>query len=247
VKPGHAGIDVGHRDARRLVRPCDHHDRQAESARRLDLGVCRATAGILGHDDLDPLVAQQALFVGSVERPARLQEPEVGRQHRLLRQLDQPREIVVLWRRGESMQVLAAEAQKHTPRLGAEGRRGGEGVGNDLPAVVGATLPFGTHQGRQRHSGLAAGRDGMGGHLVGVGMRGIDDGLDLVVAQEAGEALDAAKAAAAGRNRLWPRLGRAAGERQDRREPRVARDLAGQCRGLDGAAEDQDSQGHGRE
>ena len=35
MKPGHAGIDVGHRDALRLVRSCDHHDRQAERTRRL--------------------------------------------------------------------------------------------------------------------------------------------------------------------------------------------------------------------
>jgi len=40
-----------------------------ESARCLDLGVGRRAAGILGDHDVDALLAQQALFVGSIEWP----------------------------------------------------------------------------------------------------------------------------------------------------------------------------------
>ena len=48
-------------------------------------------------------------------------------------------------------------------------------------------------------------------------------------------------------DRLRLRVGGAAGERQDRREARVAGDLSRERGGFRRAAEDQDAEGHGRE
>jgi precorrin-3B methylase len=45
VKPGDARLDIRRDDAGRLVRPGDHHDRQAERACRFYLGVGRRAAG----------------------------------------------------------------------------------------------------------------------------------------------------------------------------------------------------------
>ena len=49
--------------------PADHHDRQSEIARGLDLGVSRIAAGVPGHDDID------AMIVSIARSPARSNGP----------------------------------------------------------------------------------------------------------------------------------------------------------------------------
>ena len=54
-----------------LVGPLHHHDRQAEIARRLDLGIGRRAAAVLADEEFDVFRAHQRFFVGEVEGAAR--------------------------------------------------------------------------------------------------------------------------------------------------------------------------------
>jgi len=78
-------------------------------------------------------------------------------------------------------------------------------------------------------------------------MRGVDHGVDGLSPQELHEPVDPAESADADGDRLRLRIGRPASQRQQRREPGVARDLARERRGFGRATEDQDFEGHGRE
>ena len=55
--PGHDSVEIVQRFGFRRGRPAHDDDFDSERARRLDLGVGRAPAAVLGHQRLDPLVA----------------------------------------------------------------------------------------------------------------------------------------------------------------------------------------------
>lgn len=230
-----------------LMRSRDHDHRQADHARSFDLGIRGPAAGILGDKNLDPFVRQQMLFGLAVERTARLQKAQVGRQACGVRRLDHPREVVMSWRRSEGLQLLAAEAEEDSARLGAEGKsRIGRGR-DDLPAIVGVLSPGWAHERRKRRVGTGAGSDSIGRHLIGIGMRRIDHGVDALVAKVLRKPIDPAEAADASRDGLRPGCGRAAGQRQRCVEPRIACDPSRKRGRFCRAAEDQNAKsfGHG--
>ena len=101
--------------------------------------------------------------------------------------------------------------------------------------------PCRPHERSEWNTGFMAGRDSVGGKPRGIGMRGVDHRIDLLLAQETGEPLGAAEAADARGNRLRAGRGGAAGQRQRRLEARIAGEKAGQCRGFRGAAEDENA------
>ena len=82
--PGHHVIEHVERLRLRRFRPPHHDDVDAERPRRLDLGVGRASAAVLGDERLDPLVAHKLEFV--VEREGAAGENQLafraGRQSR---------------------------------------------------------------------------------------------------------------------------------------------------------------------
>ncbi len=199
-QPGDGFIGAVHDVASGFFRPCDHDDRQAKVARRFDLGVGRSTSGILGDDDVDLLVFQQTGLAGTIKRSPRLQEANVGRQDFLLRRIDGARDVVMLRRRREGVQVETPQAEKHPTRRRTEGRRGCIGVAHDMPVIASLGLPGRSRDRNQRNAGSATGGDGVGRNLVGVGMRRIDDYSDRMIGEEAGKAVGAAEAADARRS-----------------------------------------------
>ena len=74
---------------------------------------------------------------------------------------------------------------------------------------------------RQRHPGEAAGLDGVGGHLLREGMRGIHDRVDVVLGQPGGQPLGPAEPAHAYPVAFRPAPGccRPARDRLDHRQP----------------------------
>ena len=224
-----------------LVRPFDHDHRQGKSSRRLDLGVGRQAAGILGNEDLDLFIRQQAFLGGAVEWSASLQEPQIGWQALWIGRLDHTGEIAMLRCGGKRVQLLAAEAEKDAARCRSERQSGRGRRWNDLPAIARLRAPGRTHERGERRAGASAGEDSVGRHLIGVGVRRIDHGIDSVLAEEASKTVDAAKAADACRDRLGFGRGCAAGEREGRLETRIAGKFLGKGGRFRRAAEDENA------
>ena len=93
-EPRHGFLGTCHDVTGGLVGPRDHDHRQAERARHLDLGVGGASARILGHDDIDLLVAQERELVREVERSARLQDAQLRRLGGSVGLFDDAREVL---------------------------------------------------------------------------------------------------------------------------------------------------------
>jgi hypothetical protein len=81
----------------------------------------------------------------------------------------------------------------------------------------------------------------MAADLFGIGMGGVDDDVDLLLADEADQPLDAAEAAGAGGARQGRRLAGPARQRADHLQAAAALDGPRQLRRLGGAAENKDA------
>jgi hypothetical protein len=227
--------------------PADHHNRQREIARGLDFCRGRIATGVLGHDDFGAVIRQHGAVIATFERPARHDHLGVRQRQRRAWRVYQPDQIGVLRMRGEGLQILPADAEKHPAWRRAErfGRRR-EIVDLD-PAIAGRTPPGWALQRQQRHAGHGAGGDRVRTHLRSERMGGVDDARNLFGAKIGQEAIDAAKAAEAPGNRRGSRVFGAAGIGQYRVDIRIVRHHFRQTVGVGGAAKDQDAQLFGRE
>ena len=151
----------------------------------------------------------------------------------------------MLWKWGEAVQLLPAEAQEYAAWSGSQRNCRVGGVGYDLPAIAGLGLPDRAYKRSERDTGLTGSADGIGRDLVGIGMRGIDHCGDGLLAEEAREALDPAEAADARGQRLRPGRRGSAGQRQRRLEARIVGEESRQRGRFRRAAEDQNAKRHG--
>ena len=118
-QPRYGGFRAGHDIASRLVVPRDHDDRQGEHARRFDLGVGGVAPGVLGDDDFDLLVLEQAYFGRLIEWTTCSQKAHVGRQGDV-RRVNDAGNVMVLRRLYESAELEAAELEEEAELEEAE-------------------------------------------------------------------------------------------------------------------------------
>lgn len=227
--------------------PADHHHRQTEIARGLDLRGRGIAAGVSGHHDFDAVVLQQRVVTGAVERSARHDHLGAGQWQRAARRIDQPDQILMLRMSGELVEGLSPDPEKYPARRRAErfGRRR-EIVDLD-PVIAGLALPCRTLKRQQRHGGDGARRDRVGAHLRGERVSGVDDTRDLLRSKVMLQAIDATEAAYTPRDRRRPRIFGAAGVGQYRIDAGIVRHSFRQPVGLGGATENQDTQSLDRE
>jgi len=216
-KPRHGFSRTRHDKTSRLVGSCDHDHRQAKRARRLDLGVGRRAAGIFGHHHIDLLVLQQTKLGGAIERAAPAQQHQVGRQAHLLGRLDQAREVAMLRRGGEEVQLLSAKAQEDAPRRSCQGLHGCSGRWHALPDVPRQSHPGRPNDGNERHAAASASGHGVGRDLRRVRMRGVDHRADCVLGEVAdvvttGQRVVPKKALALGYTFRYPQIDAALAE-----------------------------------
>ena len=215
----------------------DDDDRNAEAGGGGEFGHGRRAAGVLGHHDLYAVLLQQGAFGGFVVGAAGGQHEGAGRGGG--GRVDRAEDVVVLRRRGEWREVFLADGEEDAAGYRAE-RVGGFLDGGDfMPGRAGGAGPGGAVYRQQRRPGLGGGGGGVVGHLRGEGVGGVEQGVDLVLAEVGGQAVDAAEAADAAGDRLRDGVAGAAGERQGR-VPRAVGERAGQAGSFGGAAEDQD-------
>ena len=124
-------------------------------ARRLDLGVGRGAAAVLGDERLDPLVAHQLKFVGERERAAREDRAcSRGRASISGRPVDRAHDIAVLRRAREGGELQPPLGQKHAFAASARAPSTAASMSRDFdPAVAVAARPGRAGEDDERHAG----------------------------------------------------------------------------------------------
>jgi hypothetical protein len=216
--PGQDRVEVVKRFGFRRGRPAHDDDVDLKRARRLDLGVGRAPAAVLGHQGFDALAFHEREFVSERERTARENQFAVGEVANLCRPVYRAHDVAMLRRSPEGGKLEPTLSEEHSLRPSP---KGSDGVlhGYDLdPAVAGLACPRRTSEDDERRTGRAAGGDGVGRHARSERMGRVDDGADMLSGEKRRQALGAAKAADASRDWRWSGIGRRPRQRQDWRK-----------------------------
>ena len=216
----------------------DHQHAQPQFARGDKLRLGPRAAGVLGDDQLGPVVTQQGDVSGQVERPS-------GEGHGRMRQgqrrgglVHQPQQIMVLRMVGKDGQRLLADGQKD-PRRHLRQRGGGGFNTWQMGPIVGGSLgPRGPFKSGQQDACLRAGGMGITAHLRGEGMGRVDHAGDVVLRDKRQQSGHAAKATHAGGQRLRHRGRRASGIAEQRIIATVGQ-RAGEAGGLCRAAKNE--------
>ena len=108
----------------------------------------------------------------------------LGQQAQFGRLVDRAHQIEMLRRGGEGGELQSALGQEDAARRVAERGDRSLHVGDFRPLVAFARRPGGAGKHQQRNFGSLAGRAGMGRHLRGEGMGGVDNSVDFFLAQE---------------------------------------------------------------
>ena len=224
-----------------LERSLNHDDRKTEVARSCDLRVRRRPARVLRDQDIDGLRLQKIDLRLQIERAALQKQPALGRQRTRLGRIDAPREVIMVRGGAEGSHVLPADGEKHAARGRAERGDGRFNVRHRSPAVTFGGCPRLACQDQQRHVAQFRRGKGVGRHLNGKWMSGIDDGLDTLGGQPLRKPIHATEAANAIGNGRLRRSCSTSGERKRRRETPIGRQQPCQIIRFGRAAEDEDA------
>jgi hypothetical protein len=214
-------------------------DFDVECARRLDLGVGRTPAAILGHQRFDLLALHEREFIGERERTARKDQLAVGEGVDLRRRVDCPYDVTMLRGSHESAELQSAVGEEDCFRGCPESVDGFLDCRDLDPAVAGLARPGRTGEHDERRTRGQARGHRVGGHAGGKRVRRVDHGVDALAGEKRRQPLGAAKAADASRDRRWSGIGRRSRQRQDCRNIRLIGDPPRERAGLRRAAENE--------
>jgi hypothetical protein len=244
IKPRHRladGCDRGHIQGRR---PPQQNDREVERSRGGDFAVRRFTAAVLRDDDVDLMLAQQFAFPIFAEGSAFKHVARVRYLEWRIHRIDTANQVTVLRRRGKGCDLLTADGEKHAAGLGPQGPRRLLGIMHIGPSIAGHGAPGRPTQGKEGRVGLRGGTLRMSRHRRGIRVRGIDQRVDLVVAQVLDEARRSAKTARSYRNGLRQWRGGATGQGQSNRPIVTDRELLAEQSRLRRTAQNEDVFSH---
>ena len=218
----------------------DHHDGQAQLARRVDLGTRAFATGVLGDHDVDAVLAHEGEVVLQEERPAGNHNfgPRQGQCGR--GRIDQTQKVVMLCGAGKGGDGLASDREEDAGGHVGQGAGGSGFVGDNGPVVASLGLPSWTFERRKRHAGDGAGFDGVTAHLLGKWVGGVDQVGDVLGLKIGSQPCDPAKAADALGQGLRRRVRGAPGIGIDRVDAGIGEGLRHKPR-LGGAAQQEDA------
>lgn len=222
-------------------RALDEHDRKAEAACGSDFTIGGFTTGIFADDHVDPVGTQQGDLVLAREGTAGEQVFDIGCIERRIDGIDAAHEIVMLRSGIEGLRLLPADGQEDTARQLTQLRYRIGNRGDARPAVAGNRFPAEPLQPQQRNAGGGAGHAGIGGNLLGEGMRGVDQKIDRMRSKIACKPFGATETTRTHWHGLRGRIERAAGERQRDGEIGTLAKAAGQIARLRRAAQNEDA------
>lgn len=219
----------------------DHDHLDAKLPCSLDLPIGRVTTTVFGDDHLDLILSQHVKFVGQSERPTAMDIADVRHFQRRLDGIDAADPIMVLRRGVRLMRLLPTGRKENAQGRIAEGGDSLRDAVHGKPIIAFDRHPRRTAQRESGHMAFSNRRCGIGRDAGCEGMRGIDQQVDLFVADITGKPLCAAETAAAHRNGLRGGVGGSASERQDDLEIRSRSKSRRQRTGFRGATEDQNA------
>lgn len=221
----------------------DQDDGDLQAAGGFQFRIGPRAACVLGDDMGYAVVTQQGGVGGFVERAFGDEDGRVRQGKRGFGFVDKAQDVVVLGVARETVEPLLADGEKDAGGNGGKRACRLIGVGNRGPAVGGRSGPGRAFKGEKRGLRGRAGGDGIGAHLCGKGVGGVDDVCDAFGAQVVGEALGAAKASGSGGQRLGYGGVGASGVREDGVGATGGK-FAGKEARFGGAAEEEDAR-HG--
>lgn len=239
-EPGQNLCHSAQNGAFRHLGSVDHDDRQAKVACGSQLGRGPGPTGILGHDMGDPMLTHQRRICIDVKRPAGNFDGGIGQRQRGLGRIDEAQQIVMLGLARKRGEVLFANRQKHPCAVLRQRLHSLFNTAHVNPDIPRPRLPGRPFKGAERHPSRPAGQHGMGAHLRGKRMGGIDHMSDLFGRKIALQTINAAKAADPHRQGLPHWLGRASRIGKDRILSALCQDT-GQLRRLSCAAQKKDA------
>lgn len=229
VQPGHDPGHAVHDPSRRNRRPVDHQHRQPKRAGCSDLRNRTLAAGILGDDNLDPMLSHQGCIARHVERPARHHHVSLEGQG-AGRLIHQTKQVAVLRLGREGVDMLAAYRQEHPLRRSGQCGDSGLDIRDMRPAVALARDPGRALQSDERSPSCTAGGDGVAAHLRGKRMRGVDHMGDLLGLKIGAKPIHPAEATQPHVDRLAHRRGGTPGIGIDPCQPRLCDGLRHEVR-----------------
>jgi hypothetical protein len=240
IKPAHRLADGGYRRHVQRRRPSQQDNRYSQRARRSDLAIGRPAAAVLRHDHLNGVRGEKPAFLLFGEGSAIENIVSVRDGERRIYRINAANDVVVLGRRGEMRDFLAADREKHFSGLPSQRTRSLQHVSDLCPLIAGNRRPRWPAQGNQRCNGLLGRVQRMGRHRRCIRMGGVDQSADPMGAQVFNEAGCSAKPPRSSGHSLSQRRGRATGQRQSDRHVGTGGELLAQQSRLRGAAKNED-------
>ena len=237
--PGQDRVEIDQRFGFRRWRPAHDDHLDFKRARRLDFGVGRAPAAVLGHQRFDSLAFHERKLISERERTARENQFAVGEGANLCRPGDRSHDVAMLRRSGEGGELQPALCEEDCSRGGPESVDDVLDCRDLYPALARLGCPRRPAEDDERRTGRAAGNDGIGRHARSERMGRVDNGVDVLSGKKRREAFGAAKAADASRDWRWSGIGRRARKRQDCRNIGLIGDPPRKCARLRRAAENE--------
>ncbi len=211
----------------RQRRTAQHDHWQAERAGGCNLAVGRFTAAVASDDDLDRVLRKECALIGFHEWAALDDVACVWQRERSVRRIDAANDIVMLRRRLERHELLAAERKKNAAWCGAQRLHGAFHVVDFGPTIAADARPGWAAQRKQLNICLFCGVCRVPGYLRRIRMGSVDQQVDAFAPQVVREPVCAAEAAHAHRHALRCRLFGAPGERELHGNMRALRQCAG--------------------
>jgi len=214
IEPRHRSLDRFDRGRFWRCGPAHYDHVKPERTRRGNFAVGGIAAAVLRNNHIDGVRGQQRAIVSLAERPARGNVGHVRQRQRRIDRIDAADQIMMLRRAGEGRDLVTAKRDKNAARFVTDSDHRRAGITHLDPVIALYGGPGRPAQRHERHSDLTRGRCGIGRNDAGIGMRRINQCVDVLLEEVIGKTASTAEPADANRYGLRHGRSRPSGERQ---------------------------------
>jgi len=241
AKPRHHLINVSQLINAIDLRAPDHHNRNLEGVRGLDLSVGGLTAAILGNEDLNAFLPHQLHLITADEGTPREDKPVLWQDRNVSRAINCTNKVGMLRRGRKRGELQPAVGQKNTARYITQRSNSGFGIIRVDPPIAVLRFPGGPGEGNKRNAGALASAGGIFRNPFGERMCGVDHRINMLREEKSAQSVGPTKTADAVRNGRPLRVFGTACERQYRGDVIALRQTPRQYARLSRTSEDKNA------